>query len=462
LKLGKPAWGEAELFQQSFARLFVTYRDLYLLNSVEQLAQQKGQPDARPLSDADFYTQNGQPPWEFVNSSLRAGGMDFMIDAPNRFSFNPYRPTLKKAGSSAEISFEGLSSGERVLMALAFAVYYASDARQTISRPKLLLLDEVDAPLHPSMCRSLLSTVQHVLVQEYGLKVIMTTHAPSTVALAPEEAIHVMRSGVPGILKVSKDAALRDLTDGVPILSVFYDGRRQVFVESPRDVEVYQAGYEALRRHVTSELSIIFIATGVESASGQHMNTGCDVVKRIVSELRNGGARHTLGLIDWDGQNKSTGGIIVLAEGERDGLESVLFDPLLLLNTLIRLSVQGMNVKLGLAETTTYMSPSTMDNNALQLAIDKVQSLILGRNRGASDEVEYIGRFKLLVDQDYIRMNDHDLEQKVDTAFPELRAISKNRVGELAKWIARTIIADRPEHAPMCLLNTFSHCCPVN
>lgn len=394
------------------------------------------------------------PPWDFVNTSLRAAGEGFTIDSPDRFSLDPYRPTLRKFGSNAEISFDGLSSGERVLMSFAFAVYYANDARQSISRPKLLLLDEVDAPLHPSKCRSLLSTIQQVLVQGYGLKVIMATHSASTVALAPEESIHVMRPGQPGVHKVSKDAALSDLTDGVPTLSIFYEGRRQVFVESPRDVEVYQAAFEGLRRHIKSELSINFIATGVETSAGLHRNTGCDVVRRIVTDLRAAGARHTFGLIDWDNQNVSSPEIIVSAEGERDGLESVMFDPLLLLNALVRQSTSFI-VRFGLPVETTYISLPALELGSLQSAVDEIQSLVLGRARNVSDEVNYVGGTRLHVDQEYLRMNDHDLEQKVYSAFPELKAISKNRVGELARWIARTIVAERSEHTPCCLLNTF-------
>jgi len=456
LDRGRPVWGEAELFQQSFGRLFVSYRDLQLFNWAARAARDDGQSDAKPLTNEEFEHRFGPPPWDFVNGSLRAADVSFEIDSPNRYSLDPYKPTLRKLGSNAEISFDGLSSGERVIMAFAFAVYYVNDSRQAISRPKLLLLDEIDAPLHPSRCRNLLATIQHVLVQRYGLKVIMATHSASTVALAPEEAIHVMRPGIPGIHKVSKDGALSDLTDGVPILSVSYDGRRQVFVESPRDVEVYQAAFEGLRRrYIDTELSLNFIATGVETSDGRHVNTGCDVVKRIVSELRKAGARHTFGLIDWDNKNVSDDGIVVAAEGERDGLESIMFDPLLLLNTLVKLS-SAFGGEIGLPSLITYLSLSELEGDELQRAIDEVQKRVLGRDRGASEIVRYADGRTLLVDGEYLRMNDHDLEKKVESAFPALKSVSKGRVGVLARWIAREIINERPEHSPACLLKIFS------
>ncbi len=268
-------------------------------------------------------------------------------------------------------------------MSFAFAVYFASDQRQIISRPKLLLLDEVDAPLHPSMCRNLLATIQEVLVKQHNLCVIMTTHSPSTVAMASEEAVHVMRPGEPGIHKVSRDAALRDLTAGVPTLSLKNDGRRQVFVESPKDVSIYEAAYSVTKDVVASELSPNFIATGATSLTGFHTNTGCDAVRRIVGDLRSAGAEHTIGLLDWDGKNRPSSGIIILAEGKRNGLESVFFDPLLLLSAVAR-HVGLAAIAYPWPTGATYLIIRELTFQQLQDAIDAIQSSILGRTRGVS------------------------------------------------------------------------------
>jgi len=454
LGTAKPVWGTNEIFQQSFARLFVAYRDLYLLNRIAQVARSEGDSDAPALTDSEFHNLYGLPPWDFVNKTLEAADLGFAINAPDRFNLNPYQPRLRKKAVNVEIQFSELSSGERVLMSFAFALYYANDSRQTVKRPKLLLLDEVDAPLHPAMVKSLLSTIQQVLIKESGLAVIMTTHSPTTIALAPDESIHVMRSGIPGIIKIDKDVALADLTFGVPTLSVLYDGRRQVFVESPKDVEIYQSAYDALRRYVASDILLNFIATGMETPDGQHVNTGCTVVKKIVADLRSAGAKHTFGLIDWDGCNQSGGGVFVLAEKERNGLESVLLDPLLLLNALVRQnSVHVTEVSLPVG--TTYISLSNIDQVKLQVAIDAVQSKVLARECAECDEVLYVGGLKLLIDREYLHLDDHRLEAQVLMAFPRLNEIAKKRPGNLPKWIARTVLGDRPDHAPVCLIETF-------
>ena len=154
----------------------------------------------------------------------------------------------------------------------------------------------------------------------------MITHSPSTVALSPEEAVYVMKPGLPGLHKTTKDAAIRNLTDGVPTLSIMYEGRRQVFVESPRDVEVYQSAFDALKRHISSEISLNFIATElkIQQVCIKYANDCC---KANCDRYSPGGAKNTYGLIDWDGKNRSDEGIFVLAEGEgRVGI--VLFDPL--------------------------------------------------------------------------------------------------------------------------------------
>src|SRR3981081_44546 len=120
----------------------------------------------------------------------------------------------------------------------------------------------------------------------------------------------------------------RLLTVGVPTLAISYEGRRQIFVESPSDAKTYDAIYKLLKSRISSERSLEFIATGTRSAIGTERNTGCEVVKKIVSDLSAAGNQSVFGLIDWDGHHQNTSRIAVLAEGVRNGLENAVFDPL--------------------------------------------------------------------------------------------------------------------------------------
>jgi predicted ATPase len=60
--------------------------------------------------------------------------------------------------------------------------------------PRALLLDEIDASLHPSMIRTLLNAVQTAFVDK-GSKVIVATHSPTTVALTPASSLYFVEAG---------------------------------------------------------------------------------------------------------------------------------------------------------------------------------------------------------------------------------------------------------------------------
>jgi AAA15 family ATPase/GTPase len=144
-------------------------------------------------------------------------------------------------------------------MSFALCLYYAEDRRQLVDYPKVLLFDEIDAPLHPSMTQSLLRTIQDVLINRHGIKVILTTHSPSTVALAPETSLYAMsktesKTELRRLQKTTKDKALTILTTGVPTLSIDYENRRQVFVESQYDAQFYEKIYEKLRDKLIPEI----------------------------------------------------------------------------------------------------------------------------------------------------------------------------------------------------------------
>ena len=183
----KLLWGEVDPFQQAFGKLFSTYRDLIHQND----RLQKYPPvdsDLVYLDPEQFVAEHGEPPWDFVNKILEICEIDFRVNSPPLHETSSFEPKLNKISSDVEMRFLDLSSGEKVLMSFALCLYNASDARQQNRFPRLLLLDEIDAPLHPSMVVSLLNTIQSVLVGDKGISVILTTHSPSTVALAPEDS----------------------------------------------------------------------------------------------------------------------------------------------------------------------------------------------------------------------------------------------------------------------------------
>ncbi|MBB4437380.1 MULTISPECIES: AAA family ATPase [Rhizobium] len=436
-----PIWGYSDLFQQNLGKLFATYRDIYLANNLAQLRASKGDKISF-LSDEEFVERHGRPPWDFFNRAIESAGLDFVAVAPPLDDYAPFQPKLKKRTTEVEVPFNSLSSGEKILLSLAFCVYQSSDGRQTTTPPKVLLLDEIDAPLHPSMSRNLINTITRTLVNDFKIAVIATTHSPSTVALANEESIFTMRPDVPGLHKNSKANALNILTVGVPTIAISYDGRRQVFVESPTDAKIYDALYKLTKSKVPSERSLEFIATGTRKSGGGDMNTGCENVIRVVASLADAGNSSVFGLLDWDGKNNPDDRISVLAHGKRNGIENVLFDPLILALAIARSHPSELN-RIGVSGGIGYVELAGSDQAAFQSMVDSVGHQVFGTLPASQIDAGYMGGLSLSIDSRFGSTDDHELENKVITAFPFLRSISKGgQSGKLLEHMVTVVLTD--------------------
>lgn len=449
-------WGEVDPFKQAFGRVFTTYRELIHDNDRLEKYPPKDDSARRHLSEAEFIDAYGTAPWDFVNRILEECRLDFRVDSPPLHETTSYEPKLHKLSMPVEMRFQDLSSGEKVLMSFALCLYNSQDCRQSKVFPKLLLLDEVDAPLHPSMTKSLLNTIQNVLVRDKNVAVILTTHSPSTVALAPEEAIFAMNPTGPKIDKITKSSALSILTADVPTLSVSFDGRRQIFVESRTDANLYDQLYQQYKSQLNSERSLVFVEVGKRHESGGEQNAGCEQVKRIVESLSKGGNQSVLGLVDWDGGAEPGDRLHVLSPQIRDGLESLLFDPVLLITTIAREDLNFGKTKGMFDENDSYVSIFTWDLVRWQKAVDVVQNVVLGPADAPREtiDVEYMNGMTLNIAKDYLHLDDHQLEERIVEAFGFLK--SKNRrAGGLMRHIAGTVLADFPLLLPRDLLSTF-------
>lgn len=76
-----------------------------------------------------------------------------------------------------------LSDGEKAILNLVIATY---DRKNDISS-KILLLDEYDATLNPSLIKDYYLTIQEYYLQK-GIIVLLSTHSPITISLAPDGA----------------------------------------------------------------------------------------------------------------------------------------------------------------------------------------------------------------------------------------------------------------------------------
>ncbi|MET4107281.1 ATP-binding protein [Hymenobacter sp. UYP22] len=272
-------------------------------------------------------------PWEILNEAIEASRLPYKISAPNsediarvfqsgiNESLNiPFSITITHTSKQYNLQFYDLSSGERILMSLAMLLYYA---KENGVDQDILLLDEPDAHLHPSMTKQFFNVVYDVLVKKHGVKVIMTTHSPSTVALAPEAddcSIYELRKDPTLLSKVnSREEAINSLTEGMVLVM---PSTRTVLIEGKDDKPFYQALYRLLNDNklLNGYATITFVSgTGVNSVN--HWSKG----------LRESGLSETIrGIIDKDNGNNTSDGIFRL---DRYSIENYMLDPILIFAT---------------------------------------------------------------------------------------------------------------------------------
>lgn len=178
----------------------------------------------KDLNKQIFLNDLGITPIEKINEVLNEYDCNGYYLTTNNFEFPfgvdedkiniPIRLINKSSGLVTDFNF--LSSGEKTLIALTFLIY---KSRRGKIIPRVLLLDEIDSSLHPSMIKRLLDVIQKIFVEKNKIKVILATHSPTTVALAPEDAIYVIHKyGNYKLTNESKSNALNILTEGFATL----------------------------------------------------------------------------------------------------------------------------------------------------------------------------------------------------------------------------------------------------
>ena len=174
------------------------------------------------------YQRDSPPPWDILRDVLdemrEAAGdhglFDFEFSDPadqrlnmsdfDRFQF---RAVMKNRATGASYDLDALSSGEKVLMTLVLSSFNQHLGRR---RPALMLLDELDAMLHPSMVSALVRVLKTLFVAK-GTKVLMTSHSPVTAAMVNDEEIfRLTRNG--GRVRVSpttRTEGTHELSEGL-------------------------------------------------------------------------------------------------------------------------------------------------------------------------------------------------------------------------------------------------------
>ena len=258
-----------------------------------------------------------------------------------------------------------------------------------------------------------------------------------------------MNKTIPRIEKTTKDKALKILTAGVPSLSINYENRRQVFVESKHDVFFYEKAYDKLRINLVNEISLDFISSGIDGSGSS------DQVKEIVNKLSGYGNKCIFGIVDWDSKNVSTDFVKVLGEGKRYSIENYIFDPILISAFLLREKIISRD-NLGLKESENYTDFKHFDESKLQVIVDSFLAMMdipVGISDIAKSNIKYTNRLEIQVPKWYLFLQGHDLEALLKKHFSQLKKYIKE--DHFKKEVIRKVIDDIPEFIPLDILELF-------
>lgn len=241
------------------------------LTTVEELTRFVANENQRYMKRVTYLSETHQDeerevlvaqerPYQTINRIFRQYGFN---------NFNMLNPFPIDGKLNGEIRFQGkegetvdynsLSSGEQAIV--QFVVWsYGQDFRG--NRLNTMVLDEPDAHLHPSMCKMMVEIFSEMSSKKEvgggGIRIIITTHSPSTVAFTPEGSLFVMQREADNkrvIRPTTSEDAVEILSDGIFTFSramsqftLLSSSPKQnlVFVEGKTDVRHFKKAIQIL------------------------------------------------------------------------------------------------------------------------------------------------------------------------------------------------------------------------
>ncbi len=434
-----------EFFTSQFASIFKLYQLRFYDNDYLRYRNEKYHEQNICLSPEEFSEKFGPKPWELINGLLERARLSYRVNKPEGHRDSSFHLCLTDINTGVDIQVNDLSTGEKVLMSIALSIY---NTHEEGNKPDVLLLDEPDAPLHPEFSKILIEAINESIVNEAGVKVIISTHSPTTIALASEESIYTMYKGCSCPHKISKQQAINILTCDLDNIRVTFDERRQVFVESKYDVQYYSKLYSLLAVSPGFTIQPQFLAP----RSGNGSN--CSDVIDIVSALRDKGNDLVYGIVDYDNDNSSSNAyILVLGEGERYAIENYIFDPVYVAFLLIREQIIK-TTDVGL-RACSYVQLQTLSDMEIQTLIDYVIDKL---ELSSTNQIEYnvVSGKMFTATKEYFMLKGHDLEEKIKNTWPQLERIASRGESCLKNYILEKVYYDYPAYISIDFVHLFN------
>lgn len=449
---------------QNMATIFNQYIKRLHINQYNEWRSREKGADIKYWTEEEFYAQFGERPWIIANRILTdAFDGKFLFSVPDENSQSyAYQAQLMQAEENISVSVDNLSSGEKTLLWLALTLfnsqYYEADSVQT---PKILLIDEPDAYLHPKMVEKMYKTLES-FKNNFNVIIIVSTHSPTTAALAPSENIYLVENNA--VRCVDKDSAISELLDGVTQISLSPDNRRQVFVESQYDADVYQAIFSRIASNsklLDPRISLYFVSSGpkmpedqLKAKARQILNINdeqllnefvkgvngvgsCSQVVGQVVALSKSDHETVRGIIDWDLRNNESDNICVLSKNTAYSIENITIDPICVL-LLLHVDYPDEFTMNYICGSDVEWSDWLENDELLQKSIDIYIRNVLGRDNKKDAMLSYMSEKILLTDSGYLLMEGHSLERLVKEKYPRLNGYArKGKDGELKYSIVR-------------------------
>lgn len=254
---------EGKTIGNQISQIFTRYK-------VEQYAWAHAEGDAGRGNIRDLkneYEQVHPPPWLTLNrviAQMREAShdlrlFDFKFSDPSNDNINfidhsgySFNTNFTNLTTGVSYSLNDLSSGEKILMALCLASFNQSLGRR---QPSLVLLDELDSVLHPSMISALITGLKNLFISN-EIPVIMATHSVTTVSLLDEgEIFRVARSSgnMLDVRPVTRAEAVAELSEGLATIEA---GLKIATSESTAPITILTEGKNAL--HLKKWASLFF------------------------------------------------------------------------------------------------------------------------------------------------------------------------------------------------------------
>lgn len=418
----------SSIFTGAWETRFTAYMDLMVDNEIRGMIAERFSVDDVYLPPDEFRARFGEPPWDTLNRALDIMRLPYRLDVPGLHTYvaqrmQPFsedvlpatrgrvRPLLRSRDGAALLSLDQLSTGEQTILALTTSLYATTLGSDSPSLPRLIALDEIDATLHPSMVRALMAYVTDELVERLGIDVVMTTHSPTTVALAPPDSIWVVDAfSEDPLRKTTADEALSQLLVGVPSLSVKSENRRIVMVESRNDSRWYQQIFLATESLLASERSLVFMPVGGDQAEGPE---GCERVIQLVTDLRRHGNGDVWGLIDKDTRQTSPPGVHF--PPERYSIENYVLDPLSLGLHMLRAHAGQDH---GLED---FSESEIFSGSRAQELVHTLTQKLFPSDEGPARTTQYFHGLELDIPEVWLTLQGHDLFKKIRECWPVLK-----------------------------------------